>query len=42
MEVEEVQSRGASVVHRNEQNMSVALTTAAVPGSIASYFDRRA
>ena len=42
MEVEEVQSRSASVVHRNGQNMSAAQTTAAVPGSIASFFDRRA
>ena len=42
MEVEEVQSRSASVVHRNGQNMSAAQTTAAVPGSIASFFGRRA
>ena len=41
-EVEEVQSRTASVVHRNGQNMSAAQTSAAVPGSIASFFDRRA
>ena len=38
MEVEEVQSRSASVVHRNGRNMSAAQTTAAVPGSIASFF----
>ena len=42
MEVEEVQSRSASVVHRNGQNMSAAQTTAAVAGSIASFFGRRA
>ena len=42
MEVEEVQSRSASVVHRNGQNMSAAQTTAAVRGSIASFFGRRA
>ena len=42
MKVEEVQSRSASVVHRNGQNMSAAQTTAAVPGSIASFFGRRA
>ena len=42
MEVEEVQSRSASVVHRNGQNMSAAQATAAVPGSIASSFGRRA
>ena len=42
MEVEEVQSRSASTVHRNGQNMSAAQTTAAVPGSSASFFDRRA
>ena len=41
MKVEEVQSRNASVVHRNGQNMSAAQTTAAaVPGSIASFFGR--
>ena len=41
MEVEEVQSRSASVVHRNGQNMSAAQKTpAAVPGSIASNFGR--
>ena len=35
MEVEEVQSRSASVVHRNGQNMSAAqMTAAAVPGSM--------
>ena len=42
MEVEEVQSRRASVVHRNGQNMSAAQTVAAVPDSIASFFIRRA
>ena len=42
MEVEEVQGRSASVVHRNGQNMSAAQATAAVPGSIASSFGRRA
>ena len=42
MEVEEVQSRSASVVHRNGQHMSAAQTTAAVPSSIANFFDRRA
>ena len=42
MEVAEIQSRSASVVHRNGQNMSAAQTTAAVPGSIASFFYRRA
>ena len=43
MEVEEVQSRSASVVHRNGQNMSASQTNAAaVPGSIASFFGRRA
>ena len=44
MEVEQVQSRtrSASVVHPNGQNMSAAQTIAAVPGSIASFFDRRA
>ena len=42
MQAEEVQSRSASVVRRNGQNMSAAQTTAAVPGSIASFFDRRA
>ena len=43
MEVEEVQSRSATVVHRNRQNISAAQTTAAaVPGSIASFFGRRA
>ena len=42
MKVEEVQSRCASVVHRNGQNMSAAQTTAAVPGSIASFIGRRA
>ena len=44
MEAEGVQSRtgSASVFHRNGQNMSAAQTTAAaVPGSIASIFDRR-
>ena len=39
MQVEEAQSRSASVVHLNGQNMSAAQTTAAaVPGSIASFF----
>ena len=38
MEVEKVQSRSASVVHRNGQNVSPAQATAAVPGSIASFF----
>ena len=43
MEVEEVQSRSASVVYCNGQNMSTAQTSAAaVQGSIASFFDRRA
>ena len=42
MEVEEVQSRSASVVHRNGQNMSAAQTIAAIPGSIAFFFGRRA
>ena len=42
MQAEEVQSRSASVVRRNGQNMSAAQTTAAVPGSIASFFYRRA
>ena len=42
MEVQEVQSRSVSVVHRNGRKMSVAQTTAAVPGSILSFFDRRA
>ena len=37
MEVEEVQSRSAGVVHRNGQNMPAAQTTASVPGSIASF-----
>ena len=30
------------MVHRNGQNMSAAQTTAGVPGSIASFFGRRA
>ena len=38
MEVEEVQSRSASVVHSNGQNMPAAQTTAAVPGSIVFFF----
>ena len=43
MEVEEVQSRSASVVHRNGQNMySAQKTAAAAPGSIVSFFGRRA
>ena len=43
MEVEEVQSRSASVFHRYRQSMSGAQTTAAaVPGTIASIFGRRA
>ena len=42
MEVEEVQIRISSVAHRNGQYMSAAQTTAAVPGSTASFFGRRA
>ena len=42
MEVDEVQSRSASVVHHKGQNMSAAQTIAAVPDSIASFFIRRA
>ena len=40
IEAEEVQSRSASVVHRNGQNMWAAQTiaAAAVPGAIASSF----
>ena len=40
MEVEEVQSRCASVVHRSGQNMSAAQTTAAISSSITSFFNR--
>ena len=43
MDGEEVQSRSASVVHRNGRNMSAAQTTAAaVAGSIASFVGHRA
>ena len=38
MEVEDVQSRCASVVLRSGQNMSVAQTAAAIPGSITPFF----
>ena len=41
MEVE-AQTRSARVFHHNGQNISAAQTAAAVPGSIASFSDRRA
>ena len=42
MEVEEVQRRCPSVVHRSGQNMSAAQTTATFPGSITSFLYRLA